>query len=138
MSTHNKSVRMRTKIQPKQGIDLAPMVDVIFILVTYFLVNATLSREPVLDIVLPKSLFAQKEATQTLQVYIAKNHKIYLDQKEVPLKKLQQELEKIFPQQDQKKVVIKADRKITYEYLVIVMDKLYAAGIKNFKLATEY
>ena len=138
MSVHMPKVHSR--IQAKQGIELAAMVDVIFILVTYFLVNASLVKDPILDVVLPKSLFAKRDATPTQQIYIASEQKIYLDRKEVPLEQLSVALQKnrddIY--REAQKIVIKADKKITYEFLVRVMDQLYSAGIEDFKLATEY
>ena len=136
-----RTPKIRSRIQPKQGIELAAMVDVIFILVTYFLVNASLVNAPVLDVVLPKSLFAKHKATPVRQIYITTEQKIYLDREAVSLEQLSATLQtknsddiSDIPQ----KIVIQADKNTTYEVLVRVMDELYRAGIDDFRLATEY
>ena len=63
-------VRSRTRLSLRTGIELAPFVDILFLLVTYFLMNATLANNPAIKIELPKSDSSQAAETQPLIVLI--------------------------------------------------------------------
>ena len=130
-------MKFESKSSRQSTFDLAPMVDIVFILVTYFLVNATLVKEPVLDIKVPKSLFAKPTVPKRIQIYLNNNNVLYLNQKRIKMSQLGDEV-KAIAKNYKDRVIIKADERVTYKQLVKVMDGVKQAGIEDFSLATEF
>ncbi len=130
-------MKVKPRVTLKAGIELAPFVDVLFLLITYFLINTTLEKNPAIKIELPKSSTAQVETQRNIVIFVAKDEKIYLNDRIVALKDLPAELKKIIKDKEKDHVVIKGDRGASYQSVVSVMDYVHQAGITHFNLATE-
>ncbi|MDH5719458.1 MAG: biopolymer transporter ExbD [Spirochaetia bacterium] len=128
---------MRTKLSLKSGIELAPMVDIVFLLVAYFLINSTLIRNPAIKIELPKAETAQSEVEKKIIIHVTGDNKIFLNEKEVTLTNLPVEIKKLITDRDKDHVIIRGDKNASYESIVSVMDYVHQAGITHFNLATE-
>ena len=128
---------MKSKLDLKTGIELAPMVDIVFLLVAYFLINSTLVQNPVIKIELPKSERPTSEQQKNIVVFVDKGNKIFLNNNPVSLKQLPVELSKIVKDKDKDHVIIKGDKNASYQSIVSVMDYVNKAGITHFNLATE-
>ena len=132
-----RNSRARSKLELKSGIELAPMVDIVFLLVTYFLINSTLARNPAIKIELPKSETAQSELQKNIVIHVNNDNQIFLNDSPVTLKQLPVELKKIIKDKEKDHVVIRGDKKANYQSIVSVMDYVHQAGITHFNLATE-
>jgi len=128
---------MKSKLKIKSGIELAAFVDIVFLLVTYFLINSTLARKPMIKVDLPKSISAQPEVEQNIVVYIDGKNQIYINDVKTTLKELPAKLKSKAKKLDKDYVVIKGDKKASYQVVISVMDQIHKAGIKKFNLATE-
>ena len=128
---------MKTKLSLKSGIELAPMVDIVFLLVAYFLINSTLIRNPAIKIELPKAETAQSEVEKKIIIHVTGDNKIFLNEKEVTLTNLPVEIKKLITDRDKDHVIIRGDKNASYESIVSVMDYVHQAGITHFNLATE-
>ena len=128
---------MRAKLNIRTGIELAAMVDIVFLLVTYFLINATLAKKPMIKVDLPKSITAQPELEQNLIVYIDNKNQIYLNDQKISLKQLPGALAARAKKMKKDYVIIKGDKKASYQVVISVMDQVNKAGIKKFNLATD-
>ena len=128
---------MRSKLKIKSGIELAAFVDIVFLLVTYFLINSTIARKPMIKVDLPKSVTAQAELEQNIIVYIDGKNQIYINDEITTMKELPAKLKSKAKKLDKDYVVIKGDKKASYQVVISVMDQIHKAGIKKFNLATE-
>ena len=134
--------RKRRSSSLRNGLDLAPLLDIIFILVTYFLVNASFLKQPSLNIDLPKSIHAKADAKQALQIYINNKKEIYLNKTLVKEPLLSTKVMALIKERPYLKlkarVILYADKTTPYEKLLSVMDELYKAGMKDFRLGTKF
>lgn len=130
-------MKIRSRLNIKSGIDMAPMVDIVFLLVTYFLINSTLAKNPAIKIELPKSVSAQSEVQKKIVIYVDSSNNIYLNEQKLTLEELPVELKKIAQSTNEPQVVIKGDKDSNYQTIVSVMDYVNQAGISHFNLATE-
>lgn len=128
---------MRTRLEIKNGIELAPMVDIVFLLVTYFLINATLAKNPTIKIELPKSQTAQSEMQRHIVIQVSAAGTIFLNGESVELRSLPAKLDQIVKDKEKDQVIIKGDKDANYQSIVSVMDYVHQAGISHFNLATE-
>jgi biopolymer transport protein ExbD len=128
---HRKRLTLRT------GIELAPFVDILFLLVTYFLMNATLANNPSIKIELPKSDTSQSAETQPLTIVINQENQIFVNEKNVTLKDLGREVVARIKDKEKDQVIIRGDKKSSYQMVISVMDELNKAGVTRFNLATD-
>ncbi len=128
---HRKRLTLRT------GIELAPFVDILFLLVTYFLMNATLANNPSIKIELPKSDTSQSAETQPLTIVINQENQIFVNEKNVTLKDLGREVIARIKDKEKDQVIIRGDKKSSYQMVISVMDELNKAGVTRFNLATD-
>lgn len=129
--SHRKRLTLRT------GIELAPFVDILFLLVTYFLMNATLANNPSIKIELPKSDTSQSAEAQPLTIVINQENQIFVNEKNVSLKDLGREVVSRIKDKEKDQVIIRGDKKSSYQMVISVMDELNKAGVTRFNLATD-
>lgn len=127
----------RKRLELRTGIELAPFVDILFLLVTYFLMNATLANNPSIKIELPKSDTSQAAETQPLTVVINQENQIFVNEKNVSLKELGKEVTSRIKDKEKDQVIIRGDKKSSYQIVISVMDELNKAGVTRFNLATD-
>ncbi len=127
----------RSKLKIRSGLELTSMVDVVLLLITYFLVNATLIKNQAIKIRLPKSVSAKSEIKKNIVVQITGKDKILLDSLPVTLTQLPIEIRKIIGKDSKRQVTIKGDKEASYQSLISVIDYIKESGIVNFNLATE-
>ena len=128
---------MKTHLELKTGIELPAMVDIVFLLVTYFLINATLIKNPNIKIKLPKSMTATSEVKKSIVIQINKDDKVFVNDLPVTLKQLPVELAKLAKNKKENQVIIRGDKKSSYQRLITVIDYVNQTGINHFNLATE-
>ncbi|MBV6492690.1 MAG: Biopolymer transport protein ExbD [Turneriella sp.] len=130
-------LRTRKRLSLRTGIELAPFVDILFLLVTYFLMNATLANNPAIKIELPKSDTSQAAETQPLVVLINQDNQIYVNERNVPLKDLGKRVVGLLKDKEKDQVIIRGDKRSSYQVVISVMDELNKAGVTRFNLATD-
>jgi biopolymer transport protein ExbD len=130
-------LRTRKRLNIRTGIELAPFVDILFLLVTYFLMNATLANNPSIKIELPKSDTSQSAETQPLIVLINQENQIFVNEKNVPLKELGKTVVDLIKDKEKDQVIIRGDKRSSYQMVISVMDELNKAGVTRFNLATD-
>ncbi len=129
--------RSRTPMQTGPLLDLAPMVDVIFTLVIFFMVSTTfISLESGLPIDLPQAQSTEAQATDLPTVTITGEGRIYLAGAEVTEASLVAALRPLLSGRETKTVVMRADQSIEYGLPVRVMDLLKRAGAERVAIAT--
>lgn len=117
--------------------NIAPLVDVVFLLLLFFMLTSHLMQEPAIKIKLPESKTAetQKEAIKT--VYISKDGDIFFMDKKVDLKDLQAAIKSGLKDVEHDFVRIKADKESDVGILVSVIDEVRLVGIRNYSIVTE-
>ncbi|RXJ86250.1 biopolymer transporter ExbD [Arcobacter sp. CECT 8985] len=118
------------------GADLTPIIDVVFILLIFFIVTSVFKKEQLaLMLDLPSSS-AKEMQVEKKQVYIELNEKtLAIKGKEVTFKNLENSLEKI--KDKQKPIVVRIDKDVKYERVVKVLDLLQKYNLNNLALITN-
>lgn len=130
-------VHFKPRPRPTVYIPLTPIIDIVFLLLIYFLLTTNFMVEEGIKVKLPRAEATAPQTQKEITVYIDKEEKIFLGREDVSLATLFHRLrEKIGGNQD-KLVVIKADREVTVDKAVKVMDVAKTAGAGKLVLATE-
>lgn len=117
-------------------IDIAPLIDIVFQLLIFFMLTASFIFQPGIKINLPKAVTSEVLHEQNTVVTITAENLIYLDNKAVTAVELNKKLLKeIAPAK--RPIIIKADRRASLGRVVEVWDLCRAAGISQVNIATN-
>ena len=118
-------------------INLTPMLDVVFIMLIFFIVTASFVKEAGIEINKPDALTAVKQDRANILIAISENDEIWINRRKVDIRSVRPNIERLHAENPQGSVVIQADKKSTNEKLVAVMDAARLAGVYNVAIASE-
>jgi len=117
----------------KYEINILPMIDVIFAILTFFIISSLyLIKLETIPLNLPAASTSSISKDEFINVSVSSNEKIFLNNQEISIQKLNQNL-KAINTQNNKKVIISGDKNVDYGKIVEVLDEL--RKIKNLKIA---
>jgi biopolymer transport protein ExbD len=118
-------------------IDMTPMLDVVFIMLIFFIVTASFVKETGLDINRPEAATAEVKAQGNILVAISDTGQIWIDRRQVDVRAVRANLERLHAEKPQGAVVIQADTDSKNGLLVKVMDAAREAHIENISIAAD-
>jgi biopolymer transport protein ExbD len=116
-------------------INLTPMLDVVFIMLIFFIVTASFIKEAGIDVNRPDAPTAERVEDANILIAISPNDEIWIDRRLVDPRAVRANIERLHAENPKGSVVIQADKKSTNETLVTVMDASRAAGVYNISIA---
>ena len=128
---------IKPKSRIKVEIPLTPLIDIVFLLLIYFLLTTNFLVEEGIKIKLPQARASAPQIEKVIAVYVDREGKAYLENREVSLDTLFDRLKEMIGAQKDRLVVVKADREVILNKAVRVMDVAKAAGAGRLSLATE-
>jgi biopolymer transport protein ExbD len=129
-------MRFKRHVELAKGrLDIAPLVDVIFLLIIFFMLTSTFVLQPVIRVKLPKAVTSEALKERNLIIEVTTEGKIYLDNQIVSLNELRKELKKIVA--ENRPLLIKADEKASLGTVVKVWDLCRDVGISQVSIATK-
>lgn len=123
--------------EEEASIDMTPMLDVVFIMLIFFIVSTTFTRDEGVEINSPNAASAKVQASQALVVSIDAKNQAWLAQKVMPISSLSAALKLSLAQKDITSVLIKADKEASTGDLISVLDLVKTLGIKQVAVATK-
>ncbi len=120
------------------GIDMTPMLDIVFIMLIFFIVTTSFVKESGIDINRPVAQTSQKkDKGNTVLVAITSNEEIWIDKRQIDLRALRANIQRLSNSDDKTSIIIQADMESKTGLLVAVMDQIKMAGIQNISIATK-
>ncbi|MEE2672151.1 MAG: biopolymer transporter ExbD [Myxococcota bacterium] len=129
--------RRRQQEVEESEVNLTPMLDVVFIMLIFFIVTASFVKEAGIDITRPPAATAERKERGNILVAITKDNQIWIDRRQVSPQALRANIERLHAENPQGSVVIQADEKSENGLLVRVMDAARLAGVSSVSLAAE-
>lgn len=123
--------------EESEEINLTPMLDVVFIMLIFFIVTATFIKEAGIQVDRPDTTTADTQDDAAILVAISANDEIWIDRKERDPKEVRSILEKMRAENPKGSMVIQADEESTNETLVKVMEAAKLVGISNVAIASD-
>ena len=122
--------------EEESSIDLTPMLDVVFIMLIFSIVNASFIKEAGLDVNRPDAPVTEaKPEDANILVQIRANDELWIDRRLIDPRALRANIERLHAENPKGSVVIMADKKSTNKMLVTVMDSSRMAGVYNISIA---
>ena len=132
-----RSERLSRRTRTGLGLDLTPMVDVVFLLVIFFMVSTTfITLESGLPVDLPQAQSAQAQSSELPTVTINQDDQIFVGGSQVAEGDLVAVLREVLASSASDTVVLRADQSVRYGLPVRVMDLIKQAGAQRVAIAT--
>ena len=120
-----------------EEINMTPMLDVVFILLIFFIVTASFVKEAGIEVNRPEAATAVKKERANILVAISDKGEIWINKRRVDVRAVQANIERLKAENPQSTVVIQADKKATTDVLIKVMDSARAAGVFDVSIAAQ-
>lgn len=117
--------------------DIAPLVDVVFILLLFFMVTSHISLEPSIDIKLPQSKTSQPRESNEIILFISGEEQVFIDNKKIEIEEIRDAVQEQLHIPDTKSIKIKADKNVSVGTLIRVVDEVRLSGALGFSIVTE-
>jgi biopolymer transport protein ExbD len=123
----------------KQGLtlDIAPLIDMVFILLIFFLVTTSFVKETGVDVNRPTASTAIAKENVTILVGITAQDKIFVDSREIDIRALRLNVERALGEKPDGSVVIVADKSSSTGAALAAMDQCRLAGAEDVSLAAS-
>jgi biopolymer transport protein ExbD len=123
--------------EEENEINITPMLDVVFIMLIFFIVTASFVKEAGIDVNRPDAQTAVAQEKANILIAITENGEIWIDRRRVDPRAVRANIERLHAENPQGTVVIQADKKSTTEVLIQVMDSARQAGVYNVAIAAQ-
>ena len=123
--------------EEENEINLTPMLDVVFIMLIFFIVTATFIKQAGIDVLRPDALTDAAKPLVSVLVAIGPNGDIWIDKNKVDPETVRAHIERLHAENPKVGIVIQADRLAKYERLKGVLDAARGAGVTEVAISTE-
>ena len=118
-------------------INLTPMLDVVFIMLIFFIVTANFIKEPGLEINRPDSDTAETQENAAILIAVGSNGEVWMDGRRIDVRQVKANVVKMLADNPKGSVVIQADEQAVADTIIKVMDGAREAGVNAISLASE-
>ncbi len=118
-------------------LNMAPLIDMVFILLIFFLVTTSFVKETGVDISRPTASTAISKTKTTILIGVTKENTIYIDQRQVDIRTVRANVERALAENPEGSVVIVADKDSLTGLVITVMDACKLAGAQNVSIAAS-
>jgi biopolymer transport protein ExbD len=133
MSLFSKGRRHKTGVP----IDIAPMMDMVFILLIFFIVTSTFTRETGVDVSKPKASTAQDLARESIMIAVTKQGTVHINEAQVNMSSLGTLLRRMIAEAPDRPVIVVSDRDAPTGRLVDILDECNLAKVRKVSVAAS-
>ncbi|MBF04618.1 MAG: biopolymer transporter ExbD [Flavobacterium sp.] len=119
----------KNKNKVSTEFNMSSMTDIVFLLLIFFMLTSTMVTTNALDLVLPKGK-GKTDSNKNISVSIDKDLTFFIDKDKVEETQLENQLLAILENNENKAIVLRAEKSVPHEKVVYVMDIAYRNGIK--------
>ncbi len=129
---------LQTNLRKKVHIDITPLVDVVFLLLIFFMVTSTFLELPGIKLVLPSAKTSTPQAIREITIMVNAQNQLYLNGQPLEWAQLESRLKSALMQRPSPKtLIIKADRSVAHGKVVNIMDTARLCGVQKLVVTTQ-
>ena len=130
-------IRRRRRAPEDSTIDITPMLDIVFIMLIFFIVTTTFIKETGVEVNRPNASTAVADERGNILIAITENNEIYIDRRKVELRAIRPNIIRLRAENPEGAVIIQADKASQTGLLVEAMDQIRLAGVLEISIAAE-
>jgi len=127
--------RQYARDEEDEAVDITPMIDIVFIMLIFFIVTASFAKESGMDVNRPSAATAELKERGNILIAITANDEVWVDKRQVDPRALRANIERLHAENPQGTVVIQADENSRNGLMVQVMDAARLAGVEEISVA---
>lgn len=133
---------MRTRHSRRQSgaiaeVNMTPLIDMVFILLIFFIVTTSFVKETGVDVSRPSAKTAVKKEKANILIAIKPNGEVWIDKRQVDRRAVRANVERLHAENPEGSVIIIADKESKTGLLIEVMDQARLAGVASVSIAAE-
>jgi len=118
-------------------INMTPLIDMVFILLIFFIVTTSFVKETGVDVSRPSAKTAVKKELANILISITPNDEVWMDKRRIDRRAVRANVERMHAENPEGSVIILADKEAKTGLLIEVMDQARLAGVANVSIAAE-
>ncbi|MEA3513628.1 MAG: biopolymer transporter ExbD [Campylobacterota bacterium] len=130
-------MRYRQRKQEEGSVDISPLIDMVFILLIFFMVTTTFVKDMKLELNRPSASSVSAASTKSIRVFIDKYGDVYVDNQPVRIYVLQSKLRDMLRSSTDKSLLVVTDDNVPAKTVIEVVDQCKLAGAKDVGVATD-
>ena len=132
-------MKKRKRIEAEDDIDLniTPMLDIVFIILIFFVVATSFVKESGVDVSRPGAHSSERKERGNIMVAITADNTVWIDKREVDIRAVRANIERLHAENPEGAVVIQADENSLTGLLVQVIDQARLAGVSDVSIAAQ-
>lgn len=127
--------RKYSKSDEDTELDMTPMMDIVFIMLIFFIVTTSFTKESGIEVNRPGAQTAERQQQGNILVAISSNNEIWIDKREIDVRAVRANIERLHAENPEGAVIVQADKDSKNGTLVQVIDQIRLAGVNNVSLA---
>lgn len=128
---------IKKRTRRESFIDISPMMDMVFILLIFFIVTSTFTRETGIDVTKPKASSAKELSKESILIGITRQGTVHINETQVNLSSLQTILKQMMAESPDRPVIIVSDRDAPSGAIVDVLDECNIAKVRKVSISAE-
>lgn len=117
-------------------LNMAPLIDVLFLLLIFFMVSTTFLSQPAFKLELPEAKNAENVRQSPIIVYVSSGGRVYLNDEPIETALLGEALRRRLLEADDKSVVLKADARVSHGAVIEILDIIKGTGVQKLVVPT--
>ena len=130
-------MQFKEKKQKSIGINITSLIDVMFILIIFFMVSSSFVEQPGMKLDLPATKSQEVARVDNLILYVSEAGDIFLNEQPVSMDSLALVIESTIPNVKEKTLVLKADKSAKHGVIVRIMDIAKQSGLEKLVIGTK-
>ncbi len=130
-------MRRRIKHTEDASIDMSPLIDMVFILLIFFMVSTTFVKDMKIDLERPSAASATRASSKSLRINLDQSANVFVNGAPVRPWMVQSRVRDFLQSADEKSVLVITDRRVAAERLIEIVDQCRLGGAVDVAVATE-
>ena len=130
-------MQLRAKNKRTVVLNVTSLIDVLFLLLIFFMISTTFLSTPAIKLELPEAKNADAVRQEPLVVYVDEDGALFLNDEPINAARLPAALKDKLMQNDDKAVILKADSRVSHGSVVEIMDIVKGAGARRLVVSTQ-
>ncbi|WP_376691107.1 ExbD/TolR family protein [Wenzhouxiangella sp. EGI_FJ10409] len=129
-------MRFRERANTEQAVDISPLIDMVFILLIFFMVSTTFVKDMKLDLERPSATSSEQASTKAIRLYIDNSGETWLDGQPIRTWVIQSKLRDMLQGATSQSVLVVTDSNVPAQKLIEVVDQARRSGAADVGVAT--
>ncbi|MCF2946887.1 biopolymer transporter ExbD [Paraglaciecola aquimarina] len=126
----------KVRVEEDAEIDMTPMLDIVFIMLIFFIVTTVFVKEAGVNVNKPNGTLAVMPKNANIFIAVTEDGDVWMDKRVIDVDSVRANLERLMAEQPSDVIIIQADKEAEHGIVVEVMDQIKAAGIDRISIAT--